>query len=137
MAAIIQSQPARAPHDRGPARPELTVVPGPSRRMQGVYRRRRIVAALVAFTLVLALSAVGRTVAGAIAPAPPGNSAPIVDESAASDVVVVQPGDTLWAIARRLQPDGDVRPLVDRLAAAHGPGPLLAGERLPVPEGNG
>ena len=50
----------------------------------------------------------------------------------AADVYVVQRGDTLWSIARRLQPAGDVRPLVDRLAAAHGRGPLQPGERLPL-----
>ena len=34
--------------------------------------------------------------------------------------VVVRPGDTFWTIARRVQPTGDVRPLVDRLVAGHG-----------------
>ena len=32
---------------------------------------------------------------------------------------VVQPGDTLWSIARRLQPEGDVRALVHQLVAAN------------------
>jgi hypothetical protein len=48
-------------------------------------------------------------------------------------VVEVAPGDTLWTIARRLQPSGDVRPLVDRLAAAHGSTVLQVGERIMVP----
>jgi hypothetical protein len=46
---------------------------------------------------------------------------------------VVQPGETLWDIARRLQPSGDIRPLVDRLAQVHGRGPLEVGERLALP----
>jgi hypothetical protein len=48
----------------------------------------------------------------------------------AARIHVVQPGDTLWSLARLLQPDGDVRPLVARLQAEHGPGPLVPGERL-------
>lgn len=51
----------------------------------------------------------------------------------AAGVVVVQQGDTLTSIARELQPAGDIGPLVDRLAAAHGPGPLMAGDRIRVP----
>lgn len=45
-------------------------------------------------------------------------------------VHVVQPGDTLWSVARGLQPAGDVRPLVARLRAASGAGPLVPGQRL-------
>ncbi len=43
---------------------------------------------------------------------------------------VVQPGDTLWSVARGLQPEGDVRPLVARLRASSGGGPLVPGLRL-------
>jgi len=46
---------------------------------------------------------------------------------------VVQPGDTLWSIARRLQPDGDVRPLVDQLVDLNGGTDLAVGQRLPIP----
>lgn len=63
------------------------------------------------------------------APAPVGVAA----VPRAGQVYVVQPGETLWDIARRLQPSGDIRPLVDRLAQAHGPGPLEIGERLALP----
>jgi hypothetical protein len=45
-------------------------------------------------------------------------------------VVVVQPGDTLWAIARRIQPTGDVRPLVDELAHRAGGAAVVSGQRL-------
>lgn len=48
---------------------------------------------------------------------------------------VVRPGDTLWQIARALQPTGDVRPLVQRLAAGRAGTPLLVGERLVLPAG--
>lgn len=45
----------------------------------------------------------------------------------------VQPGDTLWSIARRVQSEGDLRPLVDRLTATRGGRPLQIGEELNVP----
>jgi hypothetical protein len=48
-------------------------------------------------------------------------------------VHVVEPGDTFWSIARRLEPSGDPRPLVDELVAAHGGPTLHVGERLPLP----
>jgi LysM repeat protein len=50
-----------------------------------------------------------------------------------ANVHIVQPGDTLWSIARRLQPEGDLRPLVDRLAMAHGGAALQVGERIGLP----
>jgi hypothetical protein len=43
---------------------------------------------------------------------------------------VVEPGDTLWVIARRLQPKGDVRATVDRLVKANGGADLHVGERI-------
>ena len=52
---------------------------------------------------------------------------------AAAHVWVVQPGDTVWAIARHLQPSGDVRPLVDSLSGQLHGSPLQVGERLVLP----
>lgn len=45
----------------------------------------------------------------------------------------VQPGDTLWSIARSVQPSGDVRPLVDRLISSRAGRPLQVGEEITVP----
>jgi hypothetical protein len=53
--------------------------------------------------------------------------------ASAGSVYVVQPGDTLWTLARRAQPSGDLRPLVGRLAAAQDGRPLQAGQRLVLP----
>jgi hypothetical protein len=52
---------------------------------------------------------------------------------ATARVWVVQPGDTLWGIARHLQPAGDVRPLVDQLSRQLRGGTLQVGQRLVVP----
>jgi hypothetical protein len=46
---------------------------------------------------------------------------------------VVQPGDTVWSIASRLQPTGDVEPLVDRLDASFGGSVLHVGQTVLVP----
>lgn len=51
----------------------------------------------------------------------------------AGSFVVVQPGDTLWSLARETQPNGDIRPLVAQLARAHGGSALRAGDRIAVP----
>jgi LysM repeat protein len=48
-------------------------------------------------------------------------------------VYVVQPGDTLWSIARAAQVGEDLRPVVDRLAAEVGHRPLQPGQRLVLP----
>ena len=62
-----------------------------------------------------------------------------VMESAASEslnsgsTVIVKPGDTLWSIARQLQPAGDIRPLVDRIAKINNGHSLIAGQALLLP----
>ena len=104
--------------------------PAPERLPTTVYRRRRVVALLllvsVAAALVLAVGGLlasfgGGPLTASERPGTPGN------------VYVVQPGDTFWEIARRLDPEGDPRPLVARLVAAHGGAVLVPGERLALP----
>ena len=92
------------------------------------YRRRRVAALAVAVGLAFAAWAALGALGGALtAPVrsvpPPANGATLVE---------VAPGDTLWSIARRLQPEGDLRPLVDRLAATNGGAVIRAGDRLVV-----
>jgi hypothetical protein len=43
---------------------------------------------------------------------------------------VVQPGDTIWSVARRLKPEGDLRPVVDELVSANGGAALEVGQIL-------
>jgi hypothetical protein len=99
------------------------------------YRRRRLAA-----VLVLVLAAPALQVAVHAAPAWLGGgslatpeSRPAAVAATASAVHVVQPGDTLWSLARRIQPTGDIRSLVDRLAAAQDGRPLTAGQRIVLP----
>lgn len=62
-------------------------------------------------------------------------TAPLPAASSSGEVVAhtVQPGDTLWSIARRAQPSGDPRPLVDRLTRSRGGRSLQVGEEILVP----
>ncbi len=52
---------------------------------------------------------------------------------AAHTAYVVQPGDTLWSIAVRLDPNGDPRPVVAQLATQVGGDNVVPGEQLVLP----
>jgi LysM domain len=102
-----------------------------------VYRRRRLAvaaAALIAVALLIVVvnlavqAALGRTGGGpltATGALPGGNLA-------GSVVYVVRPGDTIWSIARSIEPNRDVRPLVDRISSRLGGAPLYPGQRISI-----
>ena len=137
------------PVPRPPARGALTVIPtAPGRAgaatarsavfpvsrphlrplSPSTYRRRRALAA----GSVVALSAVATLVLGALGGGSltaPERPLPVE----AGSVYVVQPGDTFWSIAREVEPEGDVRPVVDRLVAEHGGPTLVVGEPIRLP----
>lgn len=108
------------------------------RQPLAVYRRRRLLAVgflllAVAAALLVAQLALGGVGGGPLAAAgagTPGAAVPI-----GARVWIVRPGDTLWSIATRLDPNGDVRPLVDRLAAEVGGAGIQPGEAIPLPPG--
>jgi nucleoid-associated protein YgaU len=105
----------------------------PARPSPAVYRRRRLAAALLAALLVVvAWSAATRVAALGGVPASAPERSPAVP-AAASAEVLVRPGDTLWSIARRVQPEGDIRPLVRQLLAVNGGSALQPGDVLLVP----
>ena len=97
-------------------------------------RRRRAEGGLA--VAVLLGGAAGPGSLGGV-PLPPSGPAPADPVAGALPVAevsyVVQPGDTLWHIARQLQPVGDIRPLVQQLDADRGGAPLRAGEQLVLP----
>lgn len=127
-----------------PLRPRLRLLQAPTRvpgrRSQAVFWRRRIAVALAATILVLAArAAVSWSPAGPAqdeqAPPPAvGTMAPVSMAPVSQTSHVVERGDTLWGLARSLQPRGDVRPLVDRLATSRHGRPLHVGERITLPE---
>jgi hypothetical protein len=115
--------------DRAP----LARRPSPARHRSSVAARRYQVVG--AFAGILAACAVwaqagaaGRAGNGPLAVPGAGPS-----QAVAARAWIVQPGDTIWAIARRVQPSGDIRPLVDRLSAEVHGRPLQVGEELPLP----
>jgi hypothetical protein len=101
-----------------------------------VLRRRRAVSVMVVATLLIGCwlglqAALGRIGGGPLAT----TGAPGGPRPAAGRVWIVRPGDTLWSIAEAAHPGSDVRPLVDRLAAAVGSSHLYPGEAVVLPSG--
>ena len=138
MAAVLSPAPSLRPAPTGwraPApRPALRVLDGglSPRAMAPVYRRRRLVALLVLVTVLVVgaqlLQAAGGVAARWSAPAPATIEGPTV-------VVEADAGDTLWTLARRVRPAGDVRPAVEAMLAERGDAGLEVGDRVRVPLG--
>ncbi len=83
------------------------------------------VLALLATTL-LVLSLAGRALGGSSQP----------DEDRPRPHVLVEPGETLWSIARaRLGPEADPRPFIEEIRELNGleTSALLVGQRLALP----
>jgi hypothetical protein len=129
MVAVAHPSPVEAPR-LVLVRTTAVAAPAPARTPTPVYRRRRAIAFLlvvtVATALVLGVGGLLASFGGGPLTAPERAGSP-------AQVYVVQPGDTFWEIARRLDPEGDPRPLVARLVAAHGSPVLVPGERLALP----
>jgi len=107
-----------------PVRSEPTFgAPRPVRAPTAVYARRRLAVVALLLGLVLGLVSFGQAAGAGRTP-----------EAEAGDALsyVVQPGDTLWAIAVSLT-GGDPRPVVHALTDIAG-GPMLQpGQRLLIP----
>ena len=140
-------RPQAGPVRRHPATISRTAAHGrPSREV--ILRRRLAVLALAAVAALAGVLAVrdlaaaplrggeARITVRSATDAPSAGTA-VAAVPAAEARYVVQPGDTLWSIARRVLPGGDVRPVVDHLAAQLGGLPLDAGQVLVLPSGVG
>lgn len=142
MAAIIE--PRRLPARPAP-RPALRLVTAHDGRVVDapldlgitpLHLAAAVAAILVAMVLALAI---GNGALAGLAPGPSGASASASASASATASaapaaqVTVRAGDTLWSIARRIQPTGDVRPLVDQLVASYGSAALQPGQMLDVP----
>lgn len=149
MAAVIDLYTGQAladgsglpPRSGAPGGPRLRVIEGgrsaASQRLRRVYFVRRAVV-LVALALVIwALAQMVGTGFGSLGEA---STTPV---AVASATHLVQPGDTLWAIAEGIDPQADPRDVVDRIAELNRGGPALAdtghlisGESLRLPVGS-
>lgn len=98
------------------------------RRRAAAQRRRRAVVGCVAVSAVaVALALPLRVLGGQAAP----TARPVA--VAAGSVYVVQPGDTLWSIAERLDHGGDPRALAVAIAGETGSDVVVPGERIAIP----
>lgn len=101
-------------------------------RVSSRVRRRRLALGALVVGLLVALafpvSALGGRPVPATTPAA-GSSA----TRAGATVYVVQPGDTLWSIASRIDGTGDPRSLVKALEARLGTSTVVPGQRITIP----
>ena len=118
------------------AAPACAVPPPAARAVrlpEAVYRRRRMAAAALAaavMTLVLVVGGPDRVPVGEANPWPSTGEVSLSTEL--PGVYVVQPGDTLWDIARALAPDRDPRAVVHELADTAGGAALEPGQRIVI-----
>jgi len=127
---------AYRPSTRGSVRP--TIRPAARRSAQhpslagvptaATYQRRRLV------VLVVAMLLLGVVVAGLIGFT--GTSAQadqaVAGQSSEARTVIAQPGDTLWAIAKRVAPQANIADLVDQLVRINGDA-IVAGQLVRIP----
>lgn len=104
----------------------------PGSSLDQVYVRRRVAVGVLAFVFCCGLWFLGSGIAS-IAGASSPSEIPVLS-IAPQETHVVQPGDTLWSIASDLEIDGDLRPIVDQIAALNGGDAVLQpGQRLMIP----
>ncbi len=115
------------PPSAAPMRERAATHPAPADASPAVgFGRRR--AAAVACAAVVALSAIGIGFGVGHAAAEGDGVAP------APVVYVVQPGDTLWAIAGKVAPKVNTARAVDALRSAAGGSSLTPGQRINLPD---
>ena len=124
LAPRVASRPSRA-SDRAGAAPTSARTPAVDRRVgvseRTFRRRRRVVGAFVVFavaTVVFATNAFATDPSSDVPPAP--------------RTIVAQPGDTLWGIARKIAPTGDITELVHALVLTNG-SRIEAGQIVRIP----
>lgn len=105
---------------------ERTGRPAPRRRVPIEVRRRRALLAVASVALILLALPWGGS----------ANSTPTATLAAAELHPItyhVQPGDSLWSIAERVDPTGDPQPLVAQMARQLGSENVVPGEVITVP----
>ena len=100
---------------------------------QKVYRRRRLAFLSMVGLIVFLSVLMANEIIGRIHGIPGGSG---VEASGNPVVYIVQPGDTLWEIADKFNPEGtDIRHTVDELAKVTGGSYLQPGQRIVLNRG--
>ena len=125
----MRGQPPTATRPVPQAGPSLA---GDAPQSLRLTRRGRVVLAVFAAVVV---SLIGLAVTRGTAAA--GSAAPMGTAGHSMTRIVVQPGQTLWLIAMRADPQADPRQVVQRIITANAlpDGTMQAGQRLLVPQG--
>lgn len=125
LPAVAVPAPSGRPAPDRPLAPVIPLRPTPAPTPAAVYRRRRLVAAvLVLATVALAVVGLRSLLTGAPAVAAPAPAlVPIVE------TVVLEPGDTLWELAVAHTPaDGDPRVMLESIRQLNG----FTGDAIPA-----
>jgi hypothetical protein len=109
---------------------------GPARITEpdrATFRRRRLLAVGLLLLLVAAALATVQAALAGTGGGPLTTTGAAASRPASAQIWIVRPGDTLWSIARAIDPKGDPRALVDSLARRTGGAGLYPGERISLP----
>jgi hypothetical protein len=128
---VVELQPSRS---RGP-RPAATRsrVSFDAAAPSVVYRRRRVLAATVLAAVMVVSFTGGRAVLADRSAGVTSSSSAVVPADQMPAVYLVQPGDTMWAIAERFAGRVSIGAYVDALIAANGGASIQAGQQLVLP----
>lgn len=122
------ARPASRPAARRSAQHPSLATTATSTPSVATYQRRRLVM-LVATMLILGVVIAG--VIGATGTTAQADQA-VAGQSIEPRTVIAQPGDTLWAIAKRVAPQANISDLVDELVRLNGDA-IVAGQLVRIP----
>lgn len=91
-------------------------------RTPAIFWRRRVAAVVIAVGMLAVAGKAGAALGGPTLAGPPRSPSIVT--------YVVQPGDSLWSVAQRLEPGRDPRPIVDELAKVRHGSDLQPGETI-------
>jgi LysM repeat protein len=109
-----------------------TYIARPPRSADATFVRRRVGVLVFAAALI---TSVGAVASDGLADrgGDPASTSAAGRTSATAATYTVQPGDTLWAIAERMHPGGDITLYVDALVTLNGGSVIVPGQQLRLP----